>query len=290
MNISTMTGMFAKRRHSKEFISVFESIEYCKEAGFDTLDLSLTALFRDESEFNAENWRELAVALREEADKIGVSFCQSHLPFRPMKLAMNHGTEEEERFLESMIDRALEVSAIAGVKWAVVHPVCAIGVSCEETEAHIKANHQTYDKLVEKANDLGVGIAFENVTDKKKRRFGSMASELVSLVDSFKNESIGICWDFGHGAIMYENQVDGIKQVGNRLKAVHVADNWGINDDHLPPFFGNNNWEEIMGTLREIGFDGNMVFEVRINGNMPDELKHISAVYCAELGKYLISL
>ncbi|HHV60701.1 MAG TPA: sugar phosphate isomerase/epimerase [Clostridiaceae bacterium] len=286
MKVSVMTNLFSRKRNG-EMISTFESIEYCKEAGFNALDLSLTALFRNESEFNAENWRELAVALREKADRLGVSFFQSHLPYGFSRVVYGVG---EGEFLVEMTHRALEISSIAGVKWAVVHPVNCVGTSCEDTEAHLKANHQAYDQFVNKAKDLGIGIAFENMVDTKVRRFGSLATELVALVDSFTCENVGVCWDFGHGALMYENQTEGIRRVGKRLKAVHVADNWGANDDHMPPFIGNNNWEEIMKVLREIGFDGNMVFEVKINSNMPDELKVLSAVYCAKLGEYLISL
>lgn len=289
MQISTMTSTFSKRRNSPDFISVIDSIHKCKDAGFSVLDLNLCAMQRNESEFNADTWYERAVALREEAEKIGVTFCQSHLPYRAGNNALYSPTADEE-FFKMITYRALEISSIAGARWAIAHPAYANGISCEDTEAQLKANHLIFDEVVEKANNLGVGIAFENMADKNKRKFGSMATELVSLVDSFNKAVVGVCWDFGHAAIMYENQVEGIRRVGNRLKAVHVADNWGINDDHILPFEGLNKWEEIMKALREIGFDGNMVFEVKINNYMPDELKHHATVYCAEIGKYLISL
>jgi sugar phosphate isomerase/epimerase len=47
-----------------------------------------------------------------------------------------------------------------------------------------------------------------------------------------------------------------IRKVGKRLVDVHVADN-----NRLAPGMGNLDWQRLVGTLREIGYDGALTME-----------------------------
>ena len=50
----------------------------------------------------------------------------------------------------------------------------------------------------------------------------------------------------------------------------HVHDNYYAKDLHLPPFMGDANWEELMQTLKEIGYKGDLTFEM-VYGNLTNE-------------------
>jgi len=290
MIISSMTTMFAKRREDDEFISLNESIRRHHALGYRVLDLNLCALQRDEGPFSGDDWKEVAYSMKETADQLGVSFYQGHLPFRSMKFVDTD--EEMVQRLHDATMRAVEICGIAGVKWVVAHPVASPYAPAEEVELHVAENHRIYDRVVERLTELGVGIAFENVPAHAKiERFGSRASDLVALIDSYHSDFVGGCWDFGHGNLNYgELQTWGIRKMGKRLKALHFADNLGARDDHLPPFVGMINWEKIMQTLAEVDYDGCLVLETVQNSRLPDHLKESSMRFLGDVCAHLDSL
>ncbi len=53
-----------------------------------------------------------------------------------------------------------------------------------------------------------------------------------------------------------------IRQFGDRLHHLHVHDNKGQSDRHLPPGTGTINWREVVRALREVGYDETMTLEV----------------------------
>jgi sugar phosphate isomerase/epimerase len=80
-----------------------------------------------------------------------------------------------------------------------------------------------------------------------------------------------------------------IRALGKRIGALHVHDNDLIYDDHIFPFAGFSNWEEITSALAEVGYSGHFTFEAdQSMTRYPDEL----LPYCLKLlertGRYLI--
>ena len=80
---------------------------------------------------------------------------------------------------------------------------------------------------------------------------------LLSQLD----ESVGVCLDTGHTALgrAWRRFVD---VSGKRLLHVHVHDNRGHHDDHLPPGQGVLDWPDIVATLRATGFSGWLMLEL----------------------------
>ena len=61
-------------------------------------------------------------------------------------------------------------------------------------------------------------------------------------------------------------------------------------DEHLLPFMGNVDWKAILPVLKEIGYGGDLVFELSLTANMPMSLKMITMKYALEVGNYMLSL
>ena len=148
---------------------------------------------------------------------------------------------------------------------------------------------------------MGCGIAIENMADSyggpknpHRRPGGSYCSthvELCELVDSFHVDNVGICWDFGHAALMGIDQREALRYMGKRLKATHVADNNGMKDDHILPFQGSLDWRSILPVLGEIGYEGDLTYEIHSStSRLPDELVDPMAKMCHDVGRYLLSL
>ncbi len=290
MRLATMTSLFRDQRGKDEHINYIESMRRCKEAGFHVLDLNMCAMLSGKTEFNGDDWMIKADKIRNEAEKLGIEFSQSHPPYRPTKYPHFKKVEEEAYFNE-MTRRSIIISGMMGVKWAVMHPVTTFESSEYSIEDDISSNHEVFDEVIELAMKENVGIAFENMSDRdNRRRFGSTVSELKHLIDSFDNPMVGACWDIGHGHRIYNDSVRPIKEMGKRLKALHVDDNHGSTDEHLLPYLGTIQWEGVMKALKEIGYEGDFVYEIKINDFMPDDLKDAAARFAAEVGRYLVAL
>ena len=100
--------------------------------------------------------------------------------------------------------------------------------------------------------------------------FGAYYEELIELCDSIKSDNVGICWDFGHAHTAKFDQVYALKQVGDRLKATHVHDNYRLGDHHLLPAQGSLewgciDWKTVTPVLGEIKYDGPLTLEIIYN-------------------------
>ena len=96
--------------------------------------------------------------------------------------------------------------------------------------------------------------------------------ELCDIADAL---GIGVCWDFGHAHIAGLRQGEAIEYIGKRLKVLHVNDNFGEDDIHLPPFCGNIDWKDAMHGLALAEFEGVFNFETGA-GRMPASMREMS--------------
>lgn len=289
MRISLMTGFFGFK-NSGEYTSVSEAMKRCKAAGFSVQDACFCRALTGQTELAKDNWQELIYSIKDEAEKLGIEFSQSHAVY--LSGDLEEQTPEILEIFKVMMQRSIIVSSILGVKWVVLHPVELRKSDFANTKANIKKNIEFYDETIELAKKNNVGIAFENMTEyKKKHRFASTAYELVELIDYFNDIVVGACWDFGHGNMLYTDQTIALRTLGKRLKATHVNDNKGTADDHMFPFHGTVDWHSIMPVLKEIGYEGDFNFEThneskRLNEPLKDSIAKIGheiAEYCMSL-------
>jgi hypothetical protein len=133
------------------------------------------------------------------------------------------------------------------------------------------ANSATFSamsKKITKIDNFGGNNKSEGYTNmvdyggRRRRYCGGDPDELVDLVDSFKDESLGMCIDTGHAHASGIYVPDFIRLAGKRLKCTHIDDNFADKDSHLPPFMGTVDWKGTMKALREIGYDGDFSFEI----------------------------
>ena len=68
------------------------------------------------------------------------------------------------------------------------------------------------------------------------------------------------CWDTGH-ANCEGSQYDEITAVGEHLYAIHYNDNRNWCDEHVIPYLGTLNHDEIMNALIDVGFKGYFTLE-----------------------------
>lgn len=297
MRLSTSTNLFGVGYKEAPYTDTIECLHRCKAVGFEVVDMNFCPLVRGETKLVEADWLEQLHGIRAEADRLGMTFSQSHIPIYP---DLNAGPIPDqpgyyENFME-LTRRSIIGSGILGVKWAVAHPYTNTRTAECNLEANLKMNLEFYKPVIELAKENGVGIALENMLENHqpqvKRRFCATAEELVMLVDAFHDPDVGICWDFGHGNTMYADQTLPLLLIGKRLKATHVADNKGLYDSHTAPFVeGSVDWKKLMPLLTQIGYTGDFTFEIQwMTNNSPDFFRDQIARLCYKIGLHCLEL
>ena len=271
MELSTSTNLttfYPGGRNSYAF-----NIEACAKAGYKVLDINLCEAMNPHSRLQTDDWEEDVKIMLELADRYGITFRQSHLPYYDLFAPIDEALiQHRERIIHNMI----HASGMLGVKWCVTHPGTVFGQG--NPKVSLERNLDYYAAHVKTCEEAGTGLALENVFDYggeyHERNFGSDITELIELIDAFDSPTVKACYDFGHAQLTGGFHEDNLRRWGDRLVATHVADNNGIDDQHLLPYFGVIDWDEVMHALRVINYQGDFTYEVQEFGrHVPTKTK-----------------
>ena len=109
-----------------------------------------------------------------------------------------------------------------------------------------------YDSVSKAAKELGIKIAFENLKIK---------GYLEYIIENIDNDNIGICYDSGHCHAHFKNEFNW-SLFKNKVFAIHLHDNDASDDQHLLPYDGTINWEEVISNLKEANYKGPITLEI----------------------------
>ena len=107
--------------------------------------------------------------------------------------------------------------------------------------------------LVDLGKRIGVSVAIENM----RNLYVLKAAEY--LMEDIPD--LAFCYDVGHSFLNPEI-IPRLTKYADRLAAVHLHDNGGINDDHWFPSEGLVDWESVMSTLQQLKYQGVYGMEV----------------------------
>ena len=292
MRLSTSTNICAFQR-GRERLPVEFCIETCADAGYRVLDVNFCMAMNPDSPLRGDAWEGYVHGIGRLARERGIEFSQSHLPYYDVFACRDAAYAA---VMEELIRRCIIASGMLGVGWAVTHP-CTVYEAGHDMRVSHERNLQYYAPHVALAREAGVGIALENDFEyqgaaPRQRVFCASVYELIALVDAFQDpERVGVCYDFGHAHMTGANHRANLNASGARLRAVHVQDNHGVQDEHLMPFYGTIDWAEAMAGLRDIGYAGDLTYEIQEFGRcLPRELKHLAVRQSIEIGNYLLRL
>lgn len=259
-----------------------DSILFHKKVGFDAADFPMLYL-----PFMGDQWKRYIEATVEDAATYDLPIPVCHLPYKTLR---NPSAEELAAFQKNVFI-GMDAAMILGVDHAVLHPNTVVLPVEEYDEA--KQFAKTLEHLspfAEYAVKIGLSIAVENMPFVSQNgavhRFCGNAEELCAVADALE---IGVCWDFGHGHISGLTQSDALRHIGDRLKVVHIHDNFAGEDLHLPPFIGTNDWQDSMQGLSAIGFEGLLNYEVG-SARIPLSARESYAGYLIRIADVLLDM
>ncbi|HID21842.1 MAG TPA: sugar phosphate isomerase/epimerase, partial [Planctomycetaceae bacterium] len=113
--------------------------------------------------------------------------------------------------------------------------------------------------LCEEAAALGITVALENAPQTTVDQVAVFEALLERL------PRLGLHLDSGHAQVEGNRWSEYLDRLGHRLIHVHLSDNDGRGDQHLPiaAVAGSGiDWRECLRQLRQIGYDGTITLEV----------------------------
>ncbi len=255
MKIATSSGDFYRFCQTDE-----ERIRELHAAGFRYIDLDMYH-FTEDSPYMQDGWREEALKLRALADSLGMKFVQAH------SQGGNPLSKDEAHvdFLLRATLRSIEVCEVLGIP----HTVSHAGVDKNLTKDEwFLANKAFYEKLFPMAEKCGVKVLCENSTAKNMggvygkggAYYINTGKDMREFIEYVNHPLFGGCWDTGH-ANCEGSQYDEILALGNTLDAIHYNDNCGGGDEHVAPFLGTLNHDEVIQALIDVGFKGTFTLE-----------------------------
>lgn len=192
------------------------------------------------------------------ADRHNVKLWSLHLPFRPIERVNLAAFEDSVRngTIEYYTD-IIKKAARIGIKIFVVHPNSDEPIEEGEVRTkRIELVKECLDILAENAAKEGGVIAVENLPRSCIARNSAEILELLSA-----NDNLRVCYDTNH--LMGQEATEFIKAVGKKIITLHVSDYDFMNERHWLPGEGKNDWQKILKSLMEVGYNGVWLYEVR---------------------------
>ena len=249
MKIATTTGDFAIFLDNDA-----DKIRELHRAGFGYIDLNMYT-FTPECVYMNDGWQDEVYKIKQLAEELGMKFVQAHSQRgNPLSDDLAHAD-----FIKKATIRSIEICEILGIKNTVAHTGHAPDIDKEEYFARAKAFYET---LLPTAERCGVNVLCENspgmvLGNRHALITGKDMRDFVKYVD---HPNFHACWDTGHANIM-GSQYDEIMDIGDELYAIHYNDNHGKSDDHIAPFLGRMNHDEVICALIDVGYKGYFTLE-----------------------------
>lgn len=257
MRLSSSTGDF-----SFYVDSIPEKISCFKETKFKYINLEQTGnvpfLFSE----NDDDWMRFANECGEAAEKAGVKFAVSHAPclHKVVHAAFKDKENEEYRANVRAIRNSIKVCNRLGISRTVIHACADKSLT---PELFFRYNEAFYREFFDLAEDYGITLMTENWDD--DAYLFSNGKQLREFVDRIDHPLLAVCWDTAHGNIAKSSremgQYENIVAIGDKLKGLHVSDNFGDCHHHSWPFAGIINFDEIMQGITDVKYDGYFNFE-----------------------------
>lgn len=190
-----------------------------------------------------------------------------HAPFMDVNIA---SPQDQSRLnsiaqIKSSIDLANEINAEA----VVVHPglISFLANKYFKKEVYEFAN-ESIKEIGDYAKDLGVMATIENMPNFESMIYQNIADLNQLLVENEMHMTL----DIGHANhVGYAPD----EMIFDSIKHIHVHDNLGDDDSHLPLGEGNIDLKHIINTLEANNYDGIYIIEVNDNDSIKKSYEYM---------------
>lgn len=244
--VGLSTGCF----HRTPLVDCLETI---RRSGFSMVEVVFSPSHLDYRDAGAVQEAALRI------DALGMEAYSFHAPFGN-DIDISSPDLARREYAQDEILRAAEAAATLGVHYFVIHPgpENADIPSREERLVRIENVCSVLTSVALRCSELGIQCVLEN---KLPHLLFGQSADLIWILASFEANCIGACLDTGH-AFLAGDLHQLVAKMGPYLRLLHVHDNKGHGDDHLPPGDGRIDWTALFRDLAAARFHGAMIMEL----------------------------
>lgn len=230
-----------------------DCLETIRESGFSMVEVVFSPEHLDYR--NRQAVQEAALLI----DRLGMEAYSFHAPFGADIDISSLELARREYALDEIL-RAVEAAALLGVHYFVIHPgpENADIPSRDERLLRIENVCAVLDRVALRCAELDIECVLEN---KLPHLLFGQSADLLWILTSLKGNRVGACLDTGH-AHLAGDLYPLVSKMGPYLRLLHVHDNKGHTDDHLPPGDGRIDWSALMKELNALHFHGALILEL----------------------------
>jgi sugar phosphate isomerase/epimerase len=231
---------------------VLEELGKISGMGFDYMELSM-----DPPEAHHSTIRRQAGELLDALDRLKMGLI-CHLPcfVNPADLTESIRTASIAETLDS-----LKLAADLGAEKVVLHPGYISGLAVFVMGRARRFAMDGLRAVVDTGGELGITICLENMFP--QARFLVKPADFEPVFGSFP--SLRMTLDTGHAHIgdkEGKRAVEFIRRYAERIEHVHMSDNFGKEDNHIPVGTGTVDFQSIVHELRSMGYSRTITIEV----------------------------
>lgn len=172
----------------------------------------------------------------------------------------------EEAFLQAR--QTIRLAALLNIKYVTLHGGGKFpgmqGWLYEKTSFDILINYlNTLCKYAEKHN---IYLCLENVPDE----FGFTYNEMLKILNKISSKNISVTFDTGHGNLNGNNMSRFFDKLKSKIQIIHINDNLGADDEHMPIGYGNIKFCEFFNKNLTILKNKQIIGEFSFNKKKPD--------------------
>jgi D-psicose/D-tagatose/L-ribulose 3-epimerase len=219
-------------------------IPHIADLGFDVIELPVEA----PGQFDLGRARTLA-----EQHGLGISVCAVIGEGRDLLL------EEQEPQGIAYLRDCIDIAAQLGASTLVGPFYSAVGrcwrATADERARDTERLVRTLRVMSEFAAEQGVNLGIEPL-NRFETSFLNTTRQAIEIVEQVDHPALGLSLDLFHMGIEEKSPGDAVREAGQRLLHVQVAEN-----DRGTPGTGHLPWSDVASALHEIGYKGYVVIE-----------------------------
>jgi len=156
--------------------------------------------------------------------------------------------------------KALEAGVALGIKKFIIHPGTIRGLGKQVKHKAHKYADESLAIIISKAAELKVALCIENMFPEIHAPTEPSEFEKIFL----KHPDLKLTLDIAHAHIgtKKDRSPEFIRRYADKLSHIHISDNYGKEDSHLPIGVGMIDFRKIFKELNTIGYDETMTLEV----------------------------
>lgn len=200
----------------------------------------------------------------------GISSITFHAPFED--LSPGARDEEARRLTVRRLRQAIGLAPLFRAKGIVMHGGYSEWLYDFRPDRWLEPARKTFSEVAEAAEEANVEIFLENV-------FDEVPDHLLRLREAVASRRIGFCFDPGHATLFSRLPVQKwVEALASALGEMHLHDNRGRRDDHLPVGEGSINHRGVILAARDEGARPILTVEPHRREHFPRAVDNLRAM------------